>query len=121
RVTMPVTEATPDAAFERPARAQTPRRPLWPVYATAVTIYLATTGATLWGARAMGMGMAMPGGWRMSMMWMRMRGQSWAAAAVMFVAMWAAMMVAMMLPSTLPMLLVFRRAVAFRGERRVGF
>jgi len=64
--------------------------------------------------------MPMPGGWQMSMMWMRMPGQSWAAAAALFVAMWAAMMIAMMLPSTMPMLLVFRRAAAFSGERHVG-
>src|SRR5688500_14395125 len=50
---------------------------------------------------AMG-GMAMPGGWTMSMAWMRMPGQSWANAAAMFLAMWIVMMVAMMLPSLVP-------------------
>jgi predicted metal-binding membrane protein len=68
----------------------------------------------------MGSSMPMPGGWRMSMMWMRMPGQSWAAAAALFLAMWAAMMIAMMLPSTMPMLLVFRRAAAFSGERHLA-
>ena len=42
--------------------------------------------------------MAMPGGWTMSMMWMRMPGQTWSGAAASFVGMWVVMMVAMMLP-----------------------
>jgi predicted metal-binding membrane protein len=57
----------------------------------------------------MGAGMPMPGGWTMSMAWMRMPGQSWLGAAVMFVAMWAVMMIAMMLPSVVPVLLHHRR------------
>ena len=64
--------------------------------------------------------MSMPGGWTMSMMWMRMPGQTWAAASTMFVAMWVAMMIAMMLPSALPMLLLYRRVIRFRGEARVA-
>jgi predicted metal-binding membrane protein len=43
-------------------------------------------------------GMDMPGGWSMSMTWMRMPGQSWPGAALMFIGMWSVMMVAMMLP-----------------------
>ena len=46
----------------------------------------------------------MPGGWTMSMMWMRMPGQTWFTSAGMFLLMWLAMMVAMMLPSAMPML-----------------
>src|SRR4051812_24550748 len=53
-------------------------------------------------------GMRMPGGWTMSMAWMRMPGQTWAGAASSFVVMWAAMMVAMMLPSLLPTLWRYR-------------
>ncbi len=49
--------------------------------------------------------MEMPGGWTMSTMWMRMRGQTWLASAVSFLLMWLAMMVAMMMPSALPMFL----------------
>jgi predicted metal-binding membrane protein len=49
-------------------------------------------------------GMAMPGGWTMSMAWMRMPGQSWLGAAAMFMLMWVTMMVAMMLPSLAPIL-----------------
>jgi len=69
---------------------------------------------------AMG-GMAMPGGWTMSMAWMRMPGQTWPAAAVFFLAMWAVMMAAMMLPSLLSMLWRYRQAVGRTGEMRLGF
>jgi predicted metal-binding membrane protein len=54
---------------------------------------------------AMG-GMPMPGGWTMSMAWMRMPGQTWPGAAASFLGMWVVMMVAMMLPSLVPMLLL---------------
>ena len=47
-------------------------------------------------------GMPMPGGWTMSMAWMRMPGQTWPGAAASFLGMWVVMMVAMMLPSLLP-------------------
>jgi len=49
--------------------------------------------------------MEMPGGWTMSMMWMRMPGQTWFASALSFQFMWLAMMVTMMMPSALPMFL----------------
>jgi predicted metal-binding membrane protein len=53
----------------------------------------------------------MPGGWTLSMAWMRMPGQSWLAAAASFLGMWVVMMVAMMLPSLVPMLRRYRQAV----------
>jgi len=56
-------------------------------------------------------GMQMPGGWTMSMAWMRMPGQTWLDAAASFLAMWVVMMVAMMLPSVAPMLWRYRNAV----------
>jgi predicted metal-binding membrane protein len=59
---------------------------------------------------AMG-GMPMPGGWTMSMAWMRMPGQTWPGAAASFLGMWVVMMVAMMLPSLVPMLRRYRQAV----------
>lgn len=65
-------------------------------------------------------GMPMPGGWTMSMAWMRMPGQTWTGAALSFVAMWAVMMVAMMLPSLLPMLLRYRQAMAAVGPSRLA-
>jgi predicted metal-binding membrane protein len=57
-------------------------------------------------------GMAMPGGWTMSMMWMRMPGQTWLGAATSFVGMWTVMMVVMMLPVWVPMLWRYRRSAA---------
>jgi len=62
----------------------------------------------------------MPGGWRMSMAWMRMPGQTWPMAAASFMSMWVGMMVAMMLPSLIPMLQRYRRAVGTSGEMRLG-
>lgn len=64
--------------------------------------------------------MPMPGGWAMSMAWMRMPGQSWPAAAVAFVGMWSVMMMAMMLPSLLPMLWRYRQAVGGAGQAPLG-
>ena len=62
----------------------------------------------------------MPGGWTMTMAWMRMPGQTWPGAAASFLGMWVVMMVAMMLPSLVPTLWRYRQAVAGTGERRLG-
>ncbi|HVY37735.1 MAG TPA: DUF2182 domain-containing protein [Polyangia bacterium] len=62
-------------------------------------------------------GMPMPGGWDMSMAWMRMPGQTWAGAAASFVWMWAVMMVPMMLPSLIPMLVRYRTGLGARCGR----
>jgi predicted metal-binding membrane protein len=64
--------------------------------------------------------MPMPGGWTMSMAWMRMPGQSWSGAAASFLGMWFVMMVAMMLPSLVPTLRRYRQAVGRTGETRLG-
>ena len=60
-------------------------------------------------------GMEMPGGWVMSMAWMRMPGQGWLDLAGMFCGMWAVMMIAMMMPVLAPELLRFRRGQARGG------
>jgi predicted metal-binding membrane protein len=62
----------------------------------------------------------MPGGWMMSMAWMRMPGQSWGGAAASFLGMWVVMMLAMMLPSLVPMLWHYRQAVDSSSEPRLG-
>ena len=90
------------------------------VYLTALVAFAVAAGMTLYLSRSMSGGMLMPGKWTMSMMWMVMPDQSWLGAALSFVGMWLAMMVAMMLPSSLPMLLLYRRAAAFRGESHLG-
>jgi len=64
--------------------------------------------------------MPMPGGWTMSMAWMRMPGQTWLGAAASFLSMWGVMMAAMMLPSLVPMLWRYRQAVGRAGVTRLG-
>ena len=64
--------------------------------------------------------MPMPGGWSMSMAWMRMPGQTWPGAVVSFLGMWVVMMASMMLPSLVPMLWRYREAVSRTGETRLG-
>jgi predicted metal-binding membrane protein len=79
---------------------------------SALLFAACTTGTVVWSESMSYMGgMPMPGGWTMSMTWMRMPGQGWFEAAVSFLAMWVIMMGAMMLPSLAPTLWRFRRAV----------
>jgi predicted metal-binding membrane protein len=79
-----------------------------------------TTLTTVWCASMSAMEMPMPGGWTMSMAWMRMPGQTWPGAAAAFLGMWIVMMVAMMLPSLVPMLWRYRQAVDRTGVTRLG-
>ena len=65
---------------------------------------------------AMG-GMSTPGGSTMSMVWMRMPGQTWPGAAASFLGMWIVMMAAMMLPSLVPMLWRYARPLAGQARR----
>src|SRR6266436_9727044 len=88
--------------------------------AVCVLAFVAGVSATAYFCRSMCCEMQMPGGWTMSMMWMRMPGQTWAASAAMFMLMWLAMMVAMMLPSALPMLLNFRRSLIGNRHENAG-
>jgi len=85
-------------------------------------LFAASAAVTLaWCASMSAMGeMPMPGGWTMSMAWMRMPGQTWPGAAASFLGMWVVMMAAMMLPSLVPMLWRYRRAVGGTGEARLG-
>jgi predicted metal-binding membrane protein len=63
--------------------------------------------------------MSMPGGWMMSMTWMRLPDRTWFDAAS-FLGMWVIMMVAMMLPSLVPALWRYHEAVGRTGETRPG-
>jgi predicted metal-binding membrane protein len=75
---------------------------------------------TAWCGSMSAMGeMTMPGGWTMSMAWMRMPGQTWPGAAASFLRMWVVMMVAMMLPSLVPALWRYRQAVVTPDNRRL--
>jgi predicted metal-binding membrane protein len=82
-----------------------------PIYVLAALLFVAGLAVTVYMCRTMSGGMDMPGGWNMSMAWMRMAGQSRFGATAMFMVMWIAMMPPMMLPSLLPMLAVYRRCV----------
>ena len=65
--------------------------------------------------------MLMPGGWTMSMTWMRMPGQTWPGVLASFLGMWVVMMVAMMLPSLAPVLWQYRETVGKAGETHIGW
>ena len=65
--------------------------------------------------------MPMADGSTISMMWMRMPGQTWPGAAGSFLGIWVAMMVAMMLPSLAPRLWRYREAVGRTGGTRLGW
>src|SRR3954447_347353 len=92
--------------------------------AVSALLFVVSAAATIVWCRAMANSssmpaeMPMPGGWTMSMAWMRMPDQTWAGAAASFLGMWIMMMVAMMLPSLVPMLWRYRQAVG--GSRRLG-
>lgn len=89
-----------------------------------VSALLFAAGAAMTIARSASMsatgGMPMPGGWTMSMAWMRMCGQTWPEVATSFVGMWGAMILAMMLPSLAPTLWRYRQAVVRAGGMRAG-
>ena len=85
-------------------------------------LFAVSLGATVvWCASMSAMdGMPMPGGWTMSMAWMRMPGQTWVAAAASFLGMWVVMMLAMMLPSLVAMLRRYREAIVRTSDARLG-
>jgi predicted metal-binding membrane protein len=89
-------------------------------HAACALVFASSAAVTIaWCASMSAMGgMPMPGGWTMSMAWMRMPGQTWPGAAASFLAMWIVMMAAMMLPALVPMLRRYRGAVA--DETRLG-
>ena len=91
-------------------------------WGVSALVFAASAAATIVWCAAMAGGMAempMPGGWTMSMAWMRMPGQSWLGAAASFMGMWLVMMVAMMLPSLAGMLMSYRRSPHRLGRARL--
>jgi predicted metal-binding membrane protein len=89
---------------------------------SALLFAASATVTIVWCASMSSMGgMSMPGGWTMSMAWMRMPGQTWLGLAASFLGMWVVMMAAMMLPSLVPMLWRYRRAVGTTGQTRLGW
>jgi predicted metal-binding membrane protein len=104
----------------RNAFSPLPAQQLFLVISTLVFVASATLTVGWCGSMSAMPGMLMPGGWTMSMVWMRMPGQTWLRAAASFVGMWAVMMVAMMMPSLVPMLQRYREAIGRAGETRLG-
>jgi predicted metal-binding membrane protein len=92
-------------------------------FVVSALIFACSTAATILWCRSMSAmgGMRMPGGWTMSMAWMRMPGQTWIGAAAAFLAMWVVMMVAMMLLSLIPIPRRYREAVSSKSEPRLGW
>ena len=92
------------------------------LFGVSVLIFAVSTAVTiLWSASMSEMGeMPMPGGWTMSMAWMRLPGQTWLGAAASFLGMWVVMMVAMMLPCLVPMLWRYGQAVGRTADARLG-
>src|SRR6476659_498888 len=91
-------------------------------WGVAALLFAASAVVTIvWCTSMSSMGeMPMPGGWTMSMAWMRMPGQTWSGAAASFLGMWVVMMAAMMLPSLVPTLWRYLQAVGRPGEARLG-
>jgi predicted metal-binding membrane protein len=91
-------------------------------FGVSALLFAASAAVTIvWCAAMSAMGeMPMPGGWTMSMAWMRMCGQTWPNAAASFIGMWVAMMVTMMLPSLAPMLWRYRQAVGRKNGTAPG-
>ncbi len=103
-------------------RRKVAERPSQQAFLVASALLFAASAALtiVWCGSMSSMGdMAMAGGWKMSMAWMRMPGQTWPAAAVSFLGMWITMMIAMMLPSLVPMLRRYRQAIGGTSETRL--
>ncbi len=95
--------------------ARVVRAPDRALLAVGALLFVAATAATIRWCQPMAGGMRMPGGWTLSMTWMRMPGESWLVASAAFLRMWTAMMVAMMLPTLVPRLASYARAARALG------
>jgi predicted metal-binding membrane protein len=92
-------------------------------FGVSALLFAASVALTIeWCASMSAVGeMAMAGGSTMSMMWMRMPGQTWPGAAASFLGMWVVMMVAMMLPSLVPMLWRYRQTICETRDTHLGW
>src|SRR5215203_3614307 len=113
---MTAIDATVGRSFARPIHGD---RLFLGLAALVLVASMALTIVWCGSMAAMG-GMPMPGGWTMSMTWMRMPGQTWPGAASVFLGMWGVMMVPMMLPSLTPALLDYRARVGGTAAARLG-
>ena len=87
-------------------------------FGVSLALFALSASVTIaWCASMSTMGtMPMPGGWTMSMTWMRMSGQTWSGLTASFLGMWVVMMIAMMLPSLIPTLRRYRQAIGGTTE-----
>ncbi len=111
------------AQREAPRRIVSALRSQRALFGGAALVFVVSAVVTIvWSASMSTMGgMPMESGWTMSMMWMRMPGQTWLGLAASFVGMWVVMMTAMMMPSLVPMLLRYRRAVHAAAGTRLAW
>jgi predicted metal-binding membrane protein len=77
--------------------------------------FVVAAASTVYSCATMDGGVSMPGGWTMSMAFMRMPGQTWLGAAAVFELVWVVMMAAMMVPVLVIALLPYRRSLRQRG------
>lgn len=103
--------------------AQTSQRAF--IGASSLLFFVSAAVTIVWCESMPAMGaVPMPGGWSMSMAWLRMPGlmcgRTWPGATASFLGMWVAMTVAMMLPSLVPTLWRYRLAAGGTGETRLG-
>jgi predicted metal-binding membrane protein len=90
-------------------------------FGASTLVFAASAALTIyWSASMSATGMPMPGGWTMSMAWMRMPGQTWVEAAASFLGMWIVMMIAMMMPSLAASLSRYREAVLAKRNTHAG-
>src|SRR5438132_13655104 len=75
-------------------------------FCVSALVFVTSVALTIVWCRSMSaMGrMRMPGGWIMSMAWMRMPGQSWFGASGVFVGLWNGMMLAVMMLCVFPLM-----------------
>ena len=92
----------------------------WIFFGAGLLLFGASAAVTIIRSMPVMEGMPMPGGWTMSMAWMRMPGQTWPGALTAFLGMWLVMMAAMMLPSLLPMLWRYHQTVLLADRAHPG-
>src|SRR5439155_20140767 len=80
-----------------------------PLLGTSLLLFLVSAAATVHWSRSMACGMAMPGGWTLSMVWTLMPAQICAGSAGRFVAMWLVMMVARLFRPVMLFMVIFQR------------
>src|SRR6185503_1148540 len=116
---VPVARPRAQGTQRDPCLVAAPRRVQGVNFQTVSSLLFAASVAVTvaWGASMSAMGgMPMPGGWTMSMAWMRMPGQSFAFMTMSFLGMWVVMLLAMV-----PMLRRYREVVGGIAGARLGW